>query len=207
MEYSFAKASVTVVHAYRESPIYRRFFSDAGFEPGDLKSWDDFERLPFLERRYLTDCADEIFVKGSCKNQFNRVTTGRSSGHPVTVYHPKNVNRAAALWRSFDWWNVHPGDKVGTVYRGKSSVKERLKESVVRWPGTFLHLDASSISEFDLRKFVQKWNKAQPVILYGYVGGLDILADYLLMNEEEFFAPIAVWATSAPLGEVQRRKF
>jgi phenylacetate-CoA ligase len=37
-------------HAYAKIPFYRGLYERAGFQPADLKSWDDFARLPIVTK-------------------------------------------------------------------------------------------------------------------------------------------------------------
>ncbi len=42
-----------VAYAYDHAPFYRRKWSAAGFEPGDLRTMDDFERMPVVVKEEL----------------------------------------------------------------------------------------------------------------------------------------------------------
>ncbi|MBC7229536.1 MAG: phenylacetate--CoA ligase [Actinobacteria bacterium] len=45
----------TVERLYRQVPFYRRRLEEAGFEPGDLRTLEDLERLPFTTKDDLRD--------------------------------------------------------------------------------------------------------------------------------------------------------
>ena len=45
----------TVNHAYNGSPVYRSKLDEAGAKPGDIKSLDDLQRLPFTTSRDLAE--------------------------------------------------------------------------------------------------------------------------------------------------------
>lgn len=47
------RLKVVVAYAYANAPFYRRKWSAAGFEPGDLKTMDDFERMPVVVKDEL----------------------------------------------------------------------------------------------------------------------------------------------------------
>lgn len=193
--------------AFTQSTFYQRFYSEVGFEVGDLKSLEDVESLPILKRHHLVEHREDILLPNIEKSRLNFVTTGGSSGEPVGVYHPRNVNRAAALWRMKAWWGAKPEDDFGTVYRGKSKRIDWIRDSIVRWPASMIHLDASEITNESLESFVKRWNRHKPLILHGYVGGLLALAEYLSARNLKFHAPDAIWTTSAPLTKVQRSFF
>lgn len=202
---SFQEAKRLVDFAYRWSTFYQEHYSAVGFSLGDLKSWSDFEQLPELNREHLVERRDQIVSEGFAIDQLTKVTTGGSSGFPVAVYHPKSVNRAAALWRMKSWWGLSPADDYGTVYRGKAKWLDRLKDQVVRWPSAMLQLDAASLTEDAIRNFINEWNKKKPRLLHGYVGGIVELALYVERHEIEFSSPDVIWTTSAPISLIQKR--
>ena len=49
-----------MAYAYDRSPFYRRKWEDAGLEPGDIKTFDDFELVP-------------VVLKGNCAPSRRRI--------------------------------------------------------------------------------------------------------------------------------------
>lgn len=49
-EWQFARIQELVRHAYTNIPFYGDHYRAAGFQPGDLKSWDDFAELPCVTK-------------------------------------------------------------------------------------------------------------------------------------------------------------
>lgn len=47
------KLEQQMAYVWNHSPFYRRKWSDAGFEWGDLKTWEDFDRLPVTTKEDL----------------------------------------------------------------------------------------------------------------------------------------------------------
>ena len=194
-----------VAEAYRHSEFYLQKYRSVGFEPGDLKDWSDFERLPPLTRGEIAEYARDIIHDGASLSNLNKVTTGGSTGEPLTVYHPRSINRAAALWRMKSWWGINPNEDYGTVYRQGEGRRKRLKDFVTNWPLTTVPLNAESIDEESIKRFIKTWNRRKPRLLHGYVGGLAELAEYIEENRVIFHAPKIIWTTSAPISSVQRR--
>ena len=206
-ELSFGKFKALVGRAMERCEFYRKFYSEVDFELGDLKAFEDVEQLPVLTRAHLVECQEQILEDGCDRSKLNYVTTGGSSGVPVGVFHPRKINRAAALWRMKSWWGVEAWDDYGTVYREVSDKKKHLKDSVVRWPSARIHLDAAQIDDGSLDSFIAKWNKSKPNLLHGYVGGIVELADYVKKTGVHFHSPKVIWSTSSPLTGVQKHTF
>ena len=50
LAWQFEKIRCLVEHAYLKIPYYQTLYTRAGFQPGDLKTWDDFRRLPIVKK-------------------------------------------------------------------------------------------------------------------------------------------------------------
>jgi len=81
----FAKLQRVVSWAQARSPFYRRTFKAAGFSAEDLRTWDDFQRVPFLTReQWMTSQVEhppygELPVTGP-QNAIRMHTTSGTSG-------------------------------------------------------------------------------------------------------------------------------
>jgi phenylacetate-CoA ligase len=67
-------------------------------------------------------------------------------------------------------------------------------------------LDATEINVIKIEQFIQQCKKVKPKLIHGYVGALDIIAEYILANNVVFPAPKVVWSTAAPISAVQASK-
>jgi len=83
-EWQFGRIQQLVDHAFGTVPLYREKYSAAGFKPGDLRTWNDFERLPVLTKGELIDGFPEKSVSGKHNLEFTTRSSG-SSGQFVTV--------------------------------------------------------------------------------------------------------------------------
>lgn len=193
-------------HAWGHCPFYRRRFKEAGLCPEDVQGPKDFAAIPVLTRQDLAEHLDEIISEESSAKRLRLVTTGGTTGRPAKVYHQRDVVRMAHLWRMQSWWGLPPGIDVGRVYRLAPTLLNHWKNQVVFAPNRFLNLDASSISEASMDRFITRLNRAKPPLLHGYVGGMDHLATHVLNRGISVHPPKAVWVTSAPLTRVQEQR-
>ena len=74
-------------HAYETVPHWKTTFDTAGLQPEDIKTWEDFTRLPVLEKSDLRANNDQLrssmFTNSS---QLHRKSTSGSTGTTVVVY-------------------------------------------------------------------------------------------------------------------------
>ena len=197
-----------VAYAYRHVPFYRQRFDQLGLQPEDLRERADFQKIPVLTKQDIRDHRLDLFSdEARFPHDFNTVTTGGSTGEPLTVYHDKRAPRAALLWRMLSWWELGPDSDWASVYREtRTSWRLRLREGLINWPGRRLLLDASHLTEEAMREFLRDFNRLQPPLLHGYVGGVDRLAEFVLSQNRVVHAPRAIWLTSSPFTRVQAQR-
>lgn len=119
------KLSQQIRYAWDRSPFYRRKWAEAGFELGDLKSWNEFELLPITTKEDIRKDQEEYPPFGSnlcvnSKDLYHIHGTSGTTGKP-TVF----------AWTKADWefmadsharvmWSfgVRPGDRafIGSVF-------------------------------------------------------------------------------------------
>lgn len=87
--------------AYENAPFYRKFYREAGMEPGDIKTFDDIRKVPKIEKDMMRDVQNrEPFPYGDMMTvSTDRVTTLRqtsgTSGTPVYQ---------GCTWQDWEWW-------------------------------------------------------------------------------------------------------
>ncbi|MEU8472806.1 hypothetical protein AB0F30_33850 [Streptomyces sp. NPDC029006] len=73
--------------AFATVPFYRRLYSAVGFEPGDLVTWSDFEKLPLVNKRMLVEAGMGEEVAGHADGRtVHSARTSGSSGYNITIY-------------------------------------------------------------------------------------------------------------------------
>ena len=196
-----------LAYAYKHVPYYRERFRQAGITPEDIREPEDYRRVPLLTRKDLMENFDRMLSDEASPRDVRISTTGGSSGTPARVYHQKNVVRAATGWRMLDWWGISPAANWANVYRDvNSSFKAKLIHFLQWYPTRHLLLNATSFSEADMKRFLRDFAKQKPELLHGYVGAIDVLAQYMLDHHITVPPPRAIWVTSAPITPTQQRK-
>ena len=204
---NWSRTQALLQYAFNHVPYYRRRFTEASCVPQDIKTQEDFSRLPVLTRKDLMDNFDELLSDEVSLNDVKLSTTGGSSGTPAKVYHPKKEIRAANGWRMLGWWNISPAADCASVYRDiRNSLTARIMHFLQWFPTKQLLLDATSFTEKDMRHFLDDFIRVHPEVLHGYVGAMDNLAEYVLDHDIQLPPPKVIWVTSAPITPVQQKK-
>jgi phenylacetate-coenzyme A ligase PaaK-like adenylate-forming protein len=69
--------------AYQNTKGYRKLFDEAGVNPSDIKTLEDFKKFPFLTKEMIRDNLEDF--SADVPNRFY-VTTGGSTGIPTGMY-------------------------------------------------------------------------------------------------------------------------
>ena len=83
-EYQLKKIIKLVDYAYNYIPLYKEKYDAVGFKPGDVKTFEDFEKLPFLYKDELIDGFPDKIVKDLHDWNISTRSSG-SSGRFATI--------------------------------------------------------------------------------------------------------------------------
>ncbi|TET94290.1 MAG: phenylacetate--CoA ligase family protein [Desulfobacteraceae bacterium] len=88
--------------AYNNSPFYRRLYQEAGLEPGDIKAFEDIQKVPKIEKGMMIEVQQrDPFPYGDMMTvPLEQVTafrqTSGTTGTPVYQ---------ADTWQDWEWWS------------------------------------------------------------------------------------------------------
>ncbi len=85
-EYQLQRLRALCTRANERTAYYKRVFHAVGFEPGDLRSLDDFRRLPLLDREDLRVNNHEFLAVSQHSPRLDAVSTGGTSGMPLHFF-------------------------------------------------------------------------------------------------------------------------
>lgn len=193
-----------VRHALAHSRFYAAFYGDAGLESGDVGRDGWFGRLPILTKKHLRDHFDDI-LDGEQRAHLGCMTTGGSTGTPTKAGYDRRIPEEVYYWRMQNWFGVRPWDDHAYIWREpRKGALARFANALAWWPTLHLKLDASVMTCDDIVRFIRKFNEVKPSLVYGYVGAVARVAQFILDEGIAVSAPKCVCTTSAPLAESQR---
>lgn len=127
-----------LAHAYRNVPLYRALYDEAGFRPGEFRSLADLDSIPILTKERLKAARpEEVIAQGIDPGQCKAVKTSGSTGIPLRVYlgpHDRWWGRAIALRILFEHgyrWTDRTMEIRMTV--GRNSALQRLGIAPTDW--------------------------------------------------------------------------
>jgi phenylacetate-CoA ligase len=205
-----AKAKKLVEHAYNRTEFYRERFDTAGIVPSDIRSMDDFARIPIVTKDDIR-ASIERFISSTCnRSSMRRIYSGGSTGVPTMVYHGKQMELAflAQSFVHFNWIGLEWGDKTAHLWglNRANRTYEISGNNRLRWffRNTVL-LDAFNLTSDRMFEFFRILQSFRPKLVVGYSSALVAFSRFLA--EERLGVPgiKAVVSSAEMLREKERQ--
>ncbi|HID26009.1 MAG TPA: phenylacetate--CoA ligase family protein [Thermoplasmata archaeon] len=194
-EYQWKQIRRMVKYACANIPFYRKKYQDAGFSPDDLKTFDDFKKIPFVSKNELRKCSSKDLKPLKSKNGFIKTSTSGTMGKPVSIYVSMQeiVMGLLGYLRTLKEHGINwKKDKIVLLLdlRRNSAERKYLNEGVIPSFKPFISFDNMRIYSFrvDSKKLIKELDGFQPDFIGGYTGKLVHLA---LLREKGFGKNIA----------------
>ena len=104
-------------HAYENVPYYKNVFKSLGATAEDIRSPNDFTRLPVLTKEDIRENINDRLAK-NYGNDLIPNATGGSTGKPLRFFHDREfeLNKYAATYRHFQMTGWQLGDKMALLW-------------------------------------------------------------------------------------------
>ena len=204
----FEQLKLILRHAWETVPYYRERWTERGFHPKSVTTFEDLAVCPILTKADLR--ANGLNLRS---REFQNVytftkTTSGSTGVPVTVHVDPAcmaMKRAGTL-RSDQWSGWKLGSRVarlwghGEVERGNWKVRlhRRLVERET-------YLDTLGITDLRMAQFAETLIRKPPGLLFGHAHSLYLFACYVKKNYRNEVHPDGIISAAMTLHDWQRR--
>lgn len=217
--YNFKRRVEILKFAYENTEFYRKLYDAAGINPENVKTEEDWNKVPIVTKQMIAEYSSEFEVKDAIDKYGFVANTGGSTGKPLRVFRDKRFFWQAPYWRFYGW---HIGRKLGNVGldtfvwgmddasidRSKYRFTERewVQRSVSFWPIQFYNVSPYAEFTDTVAGFVEELAKSPCAKIYAYAGGLDMLADYCIGHGITFDNVAFIEVCASPLTKVIREK-
>ena len=194
-------------HCYREVPYYQRQWRQLGIVPDDIRSLDDYAKLPVLTRTDMRNHYDELKTE-SCRDRLLYKSTGGSTGEPLRFGYTRESNdrRTAVMWRGYGWGGSRMGRRTlhlwGAV--GNRSPLHDFKESLYNRLFARQQLNTYHMTEASMADYADAIDRFRPEVIVAYVGPLLQLAQWLIATGRQIHQPKVIIGAAEALLEFQR---
>ena len=203
---NWEKRKRIIKHAYENIPFYKNWYSKHGFHPNQLKSQKDWALIPVITKEIIRENFNEMMFSDIDEKRHIISSTGGTSGTPLKVLHDKNNFNDVNSWRVMKWWNLPISPNIAFVFRKTRSSKISVLLNRIMWfPTKRVFLDASSVNDIKIEAFINKIINKNVIILQGYTGALNEVANYVIKNKISVPSVRSIWCTSSPLTNIIRK--
>ncbi|MBU4445200.1 hypothetical protein KJ656_08980 [bacterium] len=208
-EIQWKKLKNLLDHSYLNIPYYQNLFNKSGIHPNDIKSPEDFSKIPFLTKEAIINHNSEMFDLKYHGKFYSGKTSG-STGIPLKFYCTPEYSSWdwASRWRARNWYGVQIGDPEVAIWgRPLYSKAKRAKDLLKgRFRNTML-ISGFEFSEENLERCSKTIIRFNPCYIYGYSASVYQLAQYFKENFKEI--PLkdlkAIFVTAETLFPYQRK--
>jgi phenylacetate-CoA ligase len=209
-EFQWAELKKLLAHVFASVPYLKEKYRAAGIAYEDVRTWDDFRRLPPLTRTELNAHASDL-----CSTTYNgRLlphSTSGSNGVPTRFFRTYESYdwRLAAKDRAYSWsgWRVgepslHLWGGPMQAVPGLRGLKKRAHEAVQR------QVVINTFSQGDelWKRVYSRALESRPVAIVGYVSSLEAFAAYLRRTRRSIPTVTCAIAAAEPLFDGTRRR-
>ena len=206
--YQWEKLTQLLAHCFTNTEFYPRVWREVGIDSiEDIKSLDDFYKLPTITKQDINQYYAEFVDKNATNNI--KKSTGGSTGQPFHFEYnlESNTRREAIMWRGYGWLGAGLGQR--TLYLwgadvGSTSMLKSIKNSLYHGFYNRKMLNSFAMNRDNMKSYVEEINKFKPKALVSYVNPLFELANYILENNISVFQPSTILTGAEPLHEHQR---
>lgn len=207
-EFQWRELRRLLEHAFRSVPYYQKKYASAGVELGDIKTREDFAKLPPLSREEVNAHRFELCSQPP-KGRLIPHGTGGSSGVPTRFFITLDSYdwRSAATARAYSWSGYRVGERtlylwgapVGRVSRFKQAKLDsyRFLRRELLVP-TFLQTPEVWQNTFEAAL------RLRPRFIVGYVSSLEQFAQFLLARSLRIPGVQAILAAAEPVYNATR---
>lgn len=95
-------------HAYNNTDFYRNRFDSLGAHPNDIRSLDDYRKLPYVTKDDVRNSLTAMQARNFDQFQPVEIRTGGSTGAPLHMFKSRNAEhmRVAVSWRTLKFGGV-----------------------------------------------------------------------------------------------------
>jgi len=207
-DYEFRRLKDTVEYANRWVPYYRNLWKQIGFDPRDVRSLDDFRRLPVTEKQIVKQDPLQFVSEEFRGLRLYRGSTSGTTGKPLATYKDRGCYQRtwAFLERQRRIWGIRhrrPRISIGVrpiVPMSQTTApfwRHDLTEN--NWLFSNFHLSTANLD-----RCVDKIAEIQPEEINGYPSGVSMLAVRVLERGVKTIRPKTVITTAETLYPGQR---
>lgn len=195
-------------HAERTVPYYRELFREQGITARDVRTLDDFARLPVLTKDIIRERGADMVSEAADRAALLAHHSGGSTGVPLSFYRDRDYLdwSDAGTWRNLAQCGWRPGDMLGFVwgYNAKLDAMPKWEFELRQYLRRSYQFDPFASGPDDFDRWVHVWRRVRPRAVLGYASTVARFAEHLNATGQTVPAALGVFTTAEKLYPQQR---
>jgi phenylacetate-CoA ligase len=193
-------------HAFAHTRFYRDRFDSLGITPADIRSRQDFERLPLLTKDDIRAHRDEMVADNIPRELLFPKKTSGSTGVSLSFF----VDEDSLQWkrgctlRHDEWTGWRLGERIGAVWGNpeyKKSWRGHVRNALLE---RAIYLDTLRMDEEAMTDFHAEIRRKRPTLLFGHAHSLYLFALFVQQNDLSPIRPKGIISTAMVLHDFER---
>lgn len=175
-------------HAHATVPYYQKMFRSLGITPDDIRSFEDYTRLPVLKRQDIQEHREEMVSSTIPREQLRLNSSGGTTGHPVKFYQDLAVfqQMEGDFLYCFSLAGWTPANMIVSIWGNPKDVgPTSLKKKLRGWASGMLVLNGFQYGKAEMADWLKVIASYRRVFIYGYVSVLTDLAGFIMEKGQQ----------------------
>jgi len=190
-DYQMQQLEKLLRHSYENVPYYRRVLDERGLRPKDIQDFDDWKKLPYLDKDNFRLHFHELVARNIKLKNLPMSRTSGTTGKPLQFYENPSTSQKELAFIYHQWSRVglEPNDRLiqlrGAMINGNRPVEHDPIRKVLRLSP---RLDNKKI----IRYYLENIRRFRAKFLHGYPSTIAIFAS--MIKQYDFRVPFKLKA-------------
>jgi phenylacetate-CoA ligase len=203
------RLSALLAHAEQRVPYYRELFRSLGVTSRDIRTLDDFARLPILTKDIIRDRWRDLIREDVPLERLQRHHSGGSTGVPLTFYRERAYMDAsdAGTYRNFLQCGWRLGEMVAFFWGGNERLQQmsRAEFEIRQRMRRMYQFDPFRSGAAEMEEWLRRWPRLHATIAFGYASTVARFAEFAEAQGRRMPRLRGVFTTAEKLYPPQRR--
>lgn len=201
-------ARALLAHAEKLVPYYRTLFRNIGVRSDDIRTWEDFSRLPILTKDIIREQERNLIREDVPIEKLQKHFSGGSTGVPLKFFRSAEYMEKsdAGTYRNLEQCGWRPGEMVAFFWGGSdklyamSKAEFRLRQFIRR----MYQFDPFFAGEKDMEQWAVTFARIRPRVILGYASTIALFAFFLERRGKKVSGVKGAFTTAEKLYPPQR---
>lgn len=202
------RLSNLLAHSESRVPYYRELFRSLGVTSRDIRSLEDFARLPVLTKEIIRERGRDLVRDDVDIASLSVHHSGGSTGVPLTFYRDAAYMDASAAGtlRNLGQAGWRPGEMIAFFWGWNDRLNHmpRWEFELRQWLRRMYQFDPFQSGPDDMDRWIRRWRWLKPSVAHGYASTMARFAAHVEARGERLSSLKGVFTTAEKLYPEQR---